>query len=128
MKLVSIITVNFNQPAVTEALLKSIFLTNGYSSIEIIVVDNGSSTNPVPEWRVKYPDVVFIRSNNNLGFAGGNNLGIKQATGDYFFLVNNDTEYTEQLIDKLKELSLGVEKKTVQIEQITINKEWFAQI
>ena len=44
MKLVSIVTVNFNQAAVTEALLDSIAATNNYAQIEIIVVDNGSMT------------------------------------------------------------------------------------
>ena len=82
MKKVSIITVNFGQPAVTEALLTSIFSTTTLNDIEIIVVDNGSQYNPVPEWKTKYPDVIFIRSEVNLGFAGGNNLGIAQAKGD----------------------------------------------
>ena len=49
MKIVSIITVNFNQPAVTEDLLRSLREVNTYSNIEIIVVDNGSTINPVPE-------------------------------------------------------------------------------
>jgi GT2 family glycosyltransferase len=98
MKKVSIITVNFNQPAVTEELLQSIPGT--YANIEILVVDNGSRlTNNA--WQQKYPNVKFIRSEQNLGFAGGNNLGIKAATGDYLFLVNNDTEFTPGLIEKL---------------------------
>src|SRR5438067_1758987 len=101
MKKVSVITVNFNQALVTEALLTSISNTNTYPAIEIIVVDNGSKTNTVPQWKEIYPHITFIRSEVNLGFAGGNNLGIKAATGDYFFLVNNDTEFTEGLINTL---------------------------
>lgn len=103
MKPVSIITVNFNQPAVTEALLASIFSTITLPDIEIIVVDNGSNRDPIPGWRVKYPNVLFIRSDSNLGFAGGNNLGIIQAKGDYLFLVNNDTEFTQGLTEALAE-------------------------
>lgn len=101
MKLVSIITVNFNQKQITEALLRSINLTNNYANIEVIVVDNGSKINSVPEWVVNYPDIKFIRSARNLGFAGGNNLGIQAAKGDYFFFVNNDTEFTPGLIETL---------------------------
>jgi GT2 family glycosyltransferase len=101
MKHISIITVNFNQSYVTEELLNSINLTNSYKFIEIIVVDNGSTVNSVPDWEQKYPDYIFIRSDQNLGFAGGNNLGIQKATGDYLFLVNNDTEFTPGLIEKL---------------------------
>jgi GT2 family glycosyltransferase len=97
MNKVSVITVNFNQPLVTEALLASIAINDTYAALQIIVVDNGSTVNPVPLWQLAYPDVIFIRSDTNLGFAGGNNLGIKAATGDYYFLVNNDTEFTNEL-------------------------------
>lgn len=104
MNSVSIITVNFNQSLVTGQLLSSINSTNSYPNIEIIVVDNGSKINSVPEWKVKYPGVKFIRSDKNLGFAGGNNLGVKEATGDYLFFVNNDTEFTEGLVQTLVDL------------------------
>lgn len=101
MKKVSIITVNYNQPEVTEALLLSIEKYNTYTNIEVIVVDNGSRINKIPIWQKQYPQYQFIRSEKNLGFAGGNNLGINIATGDYFFLINNDTEITPLLIDTL---------------------------
>jgi GT2 family glycosyltransferase len=99
MKKVSIITVNFNQPQVTDELLQTIPGT--YINLEIIVVDNGSRTDNPTDWQKKYPAVKFIRSETNLGFAGGNNLGIKAATGDYLFFVNNDTEFTAGLIETL---------------------------
>ena len=101
MNSVSIITVNFNQSFVTEQLLSSINSTNTYPNIEIIVVDNGSEVNDVPRWELKYPQVKFIRSENNLGFAGGNNLGVSQATGEYLFFVNNDTEFSGNLVPTL---------------------------
>ncbi len=101
MKKVSVITVNYNHSHVTEALLDSIFCKNTYPLLEVIVVDNGSKENLIPLWKFKYPQVCFIRSDKNLGFAGGNNLGIQAATGDYFFLVNNDTEFTNGLVETL---------------------------
>jgi GT2 family glycosyltransferase len=101
MNKVSIITVNYNQAEVTEEMLQSIDWTPLIS--EIIVVDNGSSINQVPQWTTKYPEVTFIRSEENLGFAGGNNLGVSHATGDYLFFVNNDTEFTENLVETLAE-------------------------
>jgi GT2 family glycosyltransferase len=101
MKSVSIITVNFNHSDVTEALLRSIARTNTYNNVEIIVVDNGSTTNPIPGWELSYPSVTFIRSEINLGFAGGNNVAIKAAKGDYLFFVNNDTEFAEGLVASL---------------------------
>ncbi|MEO3406871.1 glycosyltransferase family 2 protein [Mucilaginibacter sp. CAU 1740] len=101
MKKVSVVTVNFNQPAVTEELLSSIEKTNIYTNLEVIVVDNASKANPVPDWIAKYPGIIFIRSEVNLGFAGGNNLGLQSATGDYIFMVNNDTEFTPGLVETL---------------------------
>lgn len=100
-KKISIITVNFNQPGVTEELLASIQKHCQYIDKEIIVIDNGSKTDPVPGWKEKYPEVLFIRSDANTGFAGGNNIGIRHATGDYLFLVNNDTEFTPGLMQTL---------------------------
>lgn len=101
MKLVSIITVNYNHSHVTDEFLDAFYKTNDYPNYEIIVVDNGSKINPLPEWIIKYPGVQFYRSEVNLGFAGGNNLGIAKAKGTLFFLVNNDTEFTPGLMKKL---------------------------
>ena len=74
--------------------------------MEIIVVDNASANNEASEIEKRYPNVKVIRSNTNLGFAGGNNLGIRSALGKYIFLVNNDTIFEEfniqSLIDRLE--------------------------
>jgi GT2 family glycosyltransferase len=98
--LVSIITVNFNQTEVTCALLDSI-RRQDYRNVEIFVVDNGSRENPALVFLEKYPEVKFIRSEQNLGFAGGNNLAVKQAKGDFIFFVNNDAELTGGCIERL---------------------------
>jgi len=55
----------------------------------------------MPNRKAEYNNIRLIRSERNLGFAGGNNLGIRQAEGDYYFLVNNDTEFTAGLIDRM---------------------------
>lgn len=101
MALVSIITVHFNQPLLTEAFLRSLGTVNAYRDIEVIVVDNGSTEDRTGDWRVRFPGVAFIRSGQNLGFAGGNNLGLNVARGDYYFLINNDTEFTPGALGKL---------------------------
>ncbi len=106
MDLISIITVNFNQHQATLEFLKSIYQYYTGSNIEIILVDNGSDFSDEYYYRTPFPKVKYIKSDKNLGFAGGNNLGVAYATGDFLFFVNNDTEFTagvlEALIDTMK--------------------------
>ncbi|MBB6269811.1 hypothetical protein HDF26_000238 [Pedobacter cryoconitis] len=101
MRLTSIITVNFNQPLVTIAFLESVRGTTKPDEVEIILVDNGSNEDYQQEFENTYPGLIYIRSEKNLGFAGGNNLGIHAAKGDFLLLLNNDTEITPNLIDVL---------------------------
>ncbi len=99
---ISIITVNYNGLEDTCALIDSIPFND---RMEVIVVDNGSKTNEAALISQHYPYVITIRSEQNLGFAGGNNLGIKAARGKYLYLINNDTifrgEDFQALIDRL---------------------------
>lgn len=101
--LVSIITVNFNGTTYTCDLLRSIKQLH-FTNIEVIIVDNASDVDPSPELLSIYPTAKIILSDTNLGFAGGNNLGIKYSTGDFLFFVNNDTELTPGIIDILLEV------------------------
>ena len=74
--------------------------------MEVIVVDNASNNQEAEIIAQRYPQVKVIRSNQNLGFAGGNNLGIQSAQGKYLFLVNNDTVFKHfnihALIDRME--------------------------
>jgi GT2 family glycosyltransferase len=107
MALISIITVNFNQPQATLDLLKSIYECYPKANLEVIVVDNGSTEDHGVEFKNTDLHVLYIRSEKNLGFAGGNNLGIKSAKGEYLFLVNNDTEFSAGLLETLTETMEG---------------------
>ncbi len=101
--LVSIITINFNQPKITCEFLRSLEKLS-YPNFEVIVIDNASSEDPTPFIKSEFPFVRLYRTKKNLGFSGGNNLGIKLAMGEYFFIVNNDTEIVDgNLIEKLIE-------------------------
>ena len=102
---ISIITINYNGLNDTCALIETI---PNYDKLEVIVVDNASQnqeeeTNTISQ---NYPYVKIIKSEKNLGFAGGNNLGIKVAQGKYLFFINNDTIFKEfnvqALIDRLE--------------------------
>lgn len=100
---VSIITVNYNQTELTCALLDSI-RRQDYRETEVIVVDNASREDPQATILDRFPEVIYLRSNINLGFAGGNNLGLTAATGDFYFFVNNDAELTPACIGFLLDL------------------------
>ena len=102
--LLSIITVNYNGMQDTCAMIDSL---PRQDDVEIIVVDNGSKGDDASAIQERYPHVRVIRSEENLGFAGGNNLGIRAAQGDYLFFINNDTEahdnwHPELLIQRLE--------------------------
>lgn len=101
MSMVSIITVDYKQPKLTVQLLHSINKYGVDDRVEVIVVDNGSLEDNELLFQSVCPGVVYIRSLENLGFAGGNNLGAQYATGSYMLFLNNDTEITEGFIDTL---------------------------
>lgn len=85
----SIITINYNGLADTCALIDTIPFND--ETLEVIVVDNASKNDEATLIENRYPQVTVIRSDRNLGFAGGNNLGIQAAHGKYLFFINNDT-------------------------------------
>lgn len=97
---VSIITINYNQTKLTCDLIASVRRIT-YPYVEMIVVDNGSMPDPTSCILSQYPEVKVIRCENNLGFAGGNNMGIRSATGEYLLFLNNDTEVAPGFLEPL---------------------------
>ncbi len=103
--LVSIVTVNFNGSEDTLEMIDSLTKIS-YPNFEIIVVDNHSQKDNPRIIKERYPSVVLYESNVNMGFAGGNNLGIMRARGEYILLLNNDTivdkGFLEPLVKKMQ--------------------------
>lgn len=85
------------------ACIRSVKDTFSFEKHEIIVVDNASTDNTRNEIPLLFPEINFIASEKNLGFSAGNNLGIAAARGDYFFLLNPDTEVLSVNVDLWKE-------------------------
>ena len=102
---VSIISVNYNQAAVTCDMLESLRLVT-YPNYEVIVVDNASPTD-ASSIKEKYPEIIYIESKKNLGFAGGNNIAVRECTGDYVLLLNNDTIVTPGFLEPMIETFLS---------------------
>ena len=101
--MVSIVSVNYDQPEVTCEMLASLEKVT-YPNFETLIVDNASPTKSPNIIKEKYPEIQLIISKKNLGFAGGNNIALKQAKGDYVLLLNNDTEVKPDFLESLVEL------------------------
>ena len=109
---VSIIIVNYKTCSLVEACIESILKNTFDIKYEIIVVDNASEDGSIDYLKPKFPDVIFIESESNLGFGGANNLGLEVAKGEYFFFLNSDTIVLENIL-----LDLLVQYKRLQQEE-----------
>lgn len=103
---VSVVVVNYNGKKYIDELLAS--LQNQISKnfiYEIVFVDNNSADDSVKyiqqHWADKIKNLRVVESNENLGFAGGNNLGVKESQGKYIVLLNNDTKPNEDWLQNL---------------------------
>jgi hypothetical protein len=111
--LISVITLNHNRASVTAAFLESSKKLT-YPRFEILVCDMASEENSLSTLDpAGYPNTRFLFSKVNLGYAAGNNWGIRQANGSFIFIVNNDTLLTPGILNSLlepftKDDSIGV--------------------
>ncbi len=87
---VSVVIVTRNTCALTLAAVRSVMESGGELETEIIVVDNGSTDDTPEKLPGEFPSVRYIRSHTNLGFAGANNRGAREATGEFILLLNSD--------------------------------------
>ena len=90
MKL-SIVIICWNDWKVIENCLQSIFASTHRIEYEVIVSDNGSTDGSVESIRRQFPAVHIVENRANLGFARGNNAGIRKASGEYVLILNPDT-------------------------------------
>ncbi len=101
--MLSVILVNYNTFDFTYKCIASIYQKTKACEFEIIVVSNGSVDRSIQELKIDYPLITIIENHQNVGFAKANNIGIKQAKGEYVVLLNSDTELLNDA------LSLGLE-------------------
>jgi len=105
MALVSIIIVNWNAKKFLKECIESL-LSQSFTDYEIILVDNVSSDDSVSFVTENFPQVKIIQNNDNVGFAEGNNIGIKNSTGKIIVLFNPDVvadkKWLSILVDTLQ--------------------------
>ena len=101
MKMVSIIIPHYNGEDLLYNCIDSIYKNISIKDFEIIVVDNGSTDNSINRVKSNFQNVEIISSNSNLGYSGGCNLGATHASGKYLLFLNNDTEHSNEWIEKL---------------------------
>jgi len=95
---VAVVILNYNAPQHTTRCVET-FLGANYPNLEIVVVDNKSPDGSAEWLREHFPDLPLVCTGANLGYAGGNNAGIKYALANgasYILIVNNDTELINQ--------------------------------
>lgn len=131
-KNVYIIVLNWNGKDDTLECVKSLQQIN-YSDYKIIIVDNGSEDDSVFEIKKNFPEIKIIENKKNLGFAGGNNIGIKYAVenkADYILLINNDTTVDSNFLSELVQAGEADEKIGALGSKIYFHSEpnriWFA--
>src|SRR5208282_4583400 len=107
MSKIFIILVHLNQEEYTRDCIRSLQQLT-YSSVEIIFVDNGSTDGSGFRLHQQFPNIQFLRSEENRGFAGGNNIGIQFALNNnaaYIVLLNNDTIVNDDFLEPLLSLA-----------------------
>ncbi|MCK5876547.1 MAG: glycosyltransferase family 2 protein [Candidatus Marithrix sp.] len=97
---ISVIIVSFNTCALLRDCLNTLIKETGNITNEILVIDNASKDDSAVMVMTEFPKVKLIRSNENLGFAAANNLGFKQAQGDYIILLNSDAFLQPHAIER----------------------------
>ena len=119
---ISVITINYNGLKDTCEFLDSWIKRIKSVSYELIVVDNASKEDEASVLETKYPQVQVIRSEQNLGFAGANNLGIDASCGKYLFFLNNDVLMSDDHIPALIK-RLESDKLTAGVSPLILNPD-----
>ena len=111
MELISVIVLNYNGRGFLDGCLTSL-ASQTYSDFEVIVVDNGSRDGSPDYIEENYPWVRLAKNDENLGFAGGTNVGIRAAKGEFILTLNNDSRadsrFIEELIKPMADPEVGV--------------------
>lgn len=119
---VSVIIVHYKAKQELFDCLKSIYNSDSKNLLEIIVVDNDELKTINREIKVKFPKVKYIENHKNNGYGAGNNLGARNAKGEYLLFLNPDTIILDDAIDKLVEF-ISQDDKIAIVSPLLLDKE-----
>lgn len=109
--LISIIILNYNAGDLLLNCVESVFKTN-YTNVEVIVVDNASVDNSHLRCKERFSNIKIIENKDNFGYCEGNNIGIRQAKGDFLVILNPDTivspSWLRELISAYQKIGEGL--------------------
>lgn len=106
----SIVIVNYNNPDLLDACLRTIDQFLVHVNKEVIVVDNNSQLHNLPVYLERYTYLKVIYLHENMGFGYANNVGVKNATGEILLLLNSDTEFVDDSLKKTLESFVEIDR------------------
>lgn len=131
-QLVIAIILNYMRPGDTIDCIDSL-KKSSYSPLQLIVVDNASTDDSAERIRATHPDIEILQSENNLGYAGGMNLGIRHAfkfSPEYLLIINSDTiadsHYVSKLVDALLQKPKAAAASGIIYYYPDTSKIWYA--
>jgi GT2 family glycosyltransferase len=97
---VAIVILNWNGSSLLQTFLPSV-LAAQYESLQVVVIDNGSTDESISFLRSNFPTVRVVSLSKNEGFANGYNLGLQQVEADYFLLLNSDVAVSPNFLQPM---------------------------
>jgi GT2 family glycosyltransferase len=126
LPLVSVIVLNWNGKRFIDPLMKT-FLAQSYprDRLELLYVDNGSTDDSIDYFNKHYSTYEFakvIATGHNYGYAGGNDIGMKHATGDYILIANSDLEFDKNMIAEMVKSAQKTKADVTSAKLMFLNK------
>ncbi len=124
----SIIIINFNSFELCKQTIETLYFHTKDVCFEIIIVDNNSVDDSFEKLKVQFPNLLYIKNNENLGFAKANNIGMKIAKGKYLLFLNNDIIFLENSLKQLIDFLESKQNQSILIAPQLLNIDYSVQM
>lgn len=124
---ISVVIISYRVKGLLEQCLLSLLEFHRHHSLQIILVDNDSRDGTTEMVQSKFPSVILIPLNQNIGFPAANNLAFEKATGDFIWMLNPDTSFTGDVLSPMLALHQNKSEKII-TAPLLINSDGSQQI